>query len=55
MKDKIKWFSNENGNGFIEYNGENVIIHCSTNEGEHIELELIETENGYELKNKDRN
>ena len=55
MKDKLKWFSNENENGFIEYKGKNVIIHCSTKDGECIELELIETGTGYELKNKDRN
>ncbi len=55
MEDKIKWICNENGYGFIEYKGDNVFIHLSTNEGECVELELVKTDNGYKLKNKDRN
>lgn len=55
MKDKVKWFDNEKEHGFIEYKGENVFIHYSTRDGECVELELVKTDNGYELKNKDRN
>ena len=55
MENKIKWFSDENSQGFIEYKGNDVFIHYSSKDGECIELELIKTDNGYEMKNKDRN
>lgn len=51
MKDKVKWFDDEKGHGFIEYKGKNVFIRLSTEDGESVELELVKIDNGYELKN----
>lgn len=44
MESIIKWFNNEKGYGFIEYKGNDILIHyCAFREQEEItELELIE-------------
>lgn len=55
MKDRIKWFENEKGLGFIKYksNGD-VLIYCSSkHKGETIEFELIKTNEGYTINKKD--
>lgn len=53
MKSIIKWFNDEKGYGFIEYKENNILIHyCAFREQEQaVELELTNTDNGYELKN----
>ena len=55
MVTKVKWFSDESSCGSIRYEGKSVFIQCSTEDGESVELELVKTEKGYEVKNKDRN
>lgn len=59
MKNIEKCFTDENGYGFIEYKGNNVLIHlCAFQKQNHdkdkiVELELVKTKKGYE-KNKAR-
>ena len=46
MENKVKWFNNEKGYGFIEYKGNDILIHyCAFREQEKeetIEFELTE-------------
>ena len=57
MKNIVKWFKDEKGYGFIEYKGNDIIIHyCAFREqgkDEIVEFELIKTDTGYEIKNKE--
>ncbi len=56
MRGKIKWFNNEKGFGFIEYEeGQDVFVHYTAikmegyktlHEGDEVEYELIETPKG---------
>lgn len=61
MKSKVKWFNNERGFGFLEYNGlEDIFVHYSAinmkgyktlAEGEYVEFDLIRTDKGLQAKN----
>lgn len=58
---KVKWFNNEKGYGFIEYNDqEDIFVHYSSIrsegyktliEGEKIKFDLVETDKGLQAKN----
>ena len=54
MKSIVKWFKDEEGYGFIEYKGNDVLIHyCAFREhgkDEKVEIELVKTDTGYKLK-----
>lgn len=61
MKSIVKWFNNERGFGFLEYNNvEDIFVHYSAinmkgyktlAEGESVEFELIRTNKGLQAKN----
>ena len=61
MKSRVKWFNNEKGYGFIEYdNHDDVFVHYSQiecdgyktlREGQNVDFDLIETEKGFQAKN----
>lgn len=61
MKSRVKWFNNERGFGFLEYNDtEDIFAHYSAinmkgyktlAEGESVEFELIRTNKGLQAKN----
>lgn len=61
MKSRVKWFNNERGSGFLEYNNaEDIFVHYSAinmkgyktlAEGESVEFELIRTNKGLQAKN----
>ena len=56
MKGRVKWWSNESGYGFIEYNNNNVFVHVEKkdqniiHENQEIEFVIEEKENGKFLK-----
>ena len=61
MRGKIKWFNNEKGFGFIEYNeNEDIFVHYSAivkdsyktlAEGDEVEFNLVETAKGLQAQN----
>ncbi len=61
IKGKVKWFNNDKGYGFIEYNNnEDIFVHYSSIlsegyrtlvEGQYVEFELVQTDKGLQAKN----
>lgn len=61
LKGKVKWFNNEKGFGFIEYNDkEDIFVHYSAIltpgyktlvEGQYVEFDLVRTDKGLQAKN----
>lgn len=61
MIGKVKWFNNEKGFGFIEYNDqEDIFVHYSSIrtegyktlvEGQKIQFDLVKTDKGLQAKN----
>ena len=61
MIGKVKWFNNEKGFGFIEYNDkEHIFVHYSSIrtegyktlvEGQKIQFDLVKTDKGLQAKN----
>ena len=61
MRGKVKWFNNEKGYGFIEYNDmEDIFVHYSSIltegfktlvEGQYVDFELVRTDKGLQEKN----
>lgn len=61
LKGKVKWFNNEKGFGFIEYDdNEDIFVHYSSIlsegfktlvEGQYVDFELVETDKGLQAKN----
>lgn len=60
MESKVKWFNNEKGFGFIEFNEEeDIFVHYSAikkdgyktlTEGEMVHFDLISTDKGYQAR-----
>jgi len=58
---RVKWFNDEKGFGFLEYeDGKDIFIHYSSiiskgyktlKEGDIVSFELVETDKGYQAKN----
>lgn len=63
MKSRVKWFNNEKGFGFIEYNEcEDIFVHYSQincdgyktlNQGDEVMFSLITTNKGLQAQNVD--
>ena len=61
LKGKVKWFNNDKGYGFIEYeNAGDIFVHYSSIlsqgyrtlvEGQYVEFELVQTDKGLQAKN----
>ena len=61
MNGKVKWFNNEKGYGFIEFNDhEDIFVHYSAIltegyktlvEGQYVDFELVTTDKGLQAKN----
>lgn len=61
MRGKVKWFNNEKGYGFIEYNDhEDIFVHYSSIltegyktlvESQYVDFELVKTDKGLQAKN----
>lgn len=61
MTGKVKWFNNDKGYGFIEYeNMEDIFVHYSTIlsegyktlvEGQYVKFDLVRTDKGLQAKN----
>lgn len=61
MTGKVKWFNNDKGYGFIEYeNMEDIFVHYSTIlsegyktlvEGQYVQFDLVRTDKGLQAKN----
>lgn len=60
MRGKVKWFNNDKGYGFIEYNeNEDIFVHYSSIlsegfktlvEGQYVDFELVRTDKGLQAK-----
>ncbi len=60
LRGKVKWFNNEKGYGFINYEGyEDIFIHYSSIitdgyktliDGEYVDFELVKTDKGLQAK-----
>lgn len=54
MESMVKWFKDEKGYGFIEYKGNDILIHyCAfreQGEEETVEFTLVKTDDGYKIK-----